>query len=263
MAQETPPLIRVESASMVFSGFRAVDDVSLDIAAGSITALIGPNGAGKSTLFNLITGKLAPTAGKVYYQGRDITRQSAESRVRAGFGRTFQRTSVFPNFSLRDNLRIAFVAQKGLWSMFGSAQRRFNAEVDELLERFGLADRAQREAGTLSHGDQKHLELAMALAQKPAVLLLDEPLAGMSPVETQQAVVTIVKEVRGRGITLFFTEHDIDVVFSIADEIIVLDKGKVVAGGPPALIMEDPDVKAVYLGADAPVMHETRELAHA
>jgi branched-chain amino acid transport system ATP-binding protein len=254
-----PALLSVKGASKVFDGFRAVDNVSFDVFEGSITALIGPNGAGKSTLFNLITGKLAPSAGSILYQGRDITKESPEKRVRAGFGRTFQRTSIFPNMSLADNLRTALIAGRGVWALLGSAQSRFQIETVALLTRFGLQDKAGREAGTLSHGDQKNLELAMTLAQQPKVLLLDEPLAGMSPVETRQAVDTIVKEVRERGITLFFTEHDIDVVFSIADHIIVLDKGGVVASGTPQAIMQDAKVKAVYLGVDDVVQAAAEE----
>ena len=249
-------LISVRNASKVFSGFRAVDDVTFDVAAGSITAVIGPNGAGKSTLFNLITGKLAPTTGAILYKGADITRIGPEDRVRAGFGRTFQRTSIFQGLSVADNLRASFIAGHGAtWSLFSSAARQFNPQINALLARFTLADKVQVEAGTLAHGDQKQLELAMALAQSPDVLLLDEPLAGMSPNETRQSVLTIVKEVRERGITLLFTEHDIDVVFSIADSIVVLDKGQVVAIGDPLTIRADARVKAVYLGAADEAAH--------
>lgn len=243
-------LISVQHASKVFSGFRAVHDVSFDVAAGSITAVIGPNGAGKSTLFNLIAGKLAPTTGAISYKGDDITRLSAEDRVRNGFGRTFQRTSVFQGLSVADNLRTAFISSKGAtWSFFASAVKQFNPEINELLARFSLTEKAGVDAGTLSHGDQKQLELAMALAQSPDVLLLDEPLAGMSPSETRHSVRTIVKEVRNRGITLLFTEHDIDVVFAIADTIVVLDKGQVVAIGDPEAIRVNARVKSVYLGS--------------
>ena len=246
------PLIEIAGVSKTFAGFKALSDVSFSIPEGKITAVIGPNGAGKSTLFNLITGKLAPSSGSIRVRGDEITAQSPELRVRAGFGRTFQRTSVFNEMTVRENLRTAFLCQgRHVWSFWRPAVAAFSAEVEALASRFELGAAIDRQTKTLSHGDQKQVELAMAIAQSPAILLLDEPLAGMSPIETRTAVARIVEEVRDRGITLLFTEHDIDVVFEIADVIVVLDKGRLIASGPAAEIRDDPKVQAVYLGHDA------------
>jgi ABC-type branched-subunit amino acid transport system ATPase component len=242
-------LIEIEGLSKTFSGFKALSDVGFAIPEGKITAVIGPNGAGKSTLFNLITGKLVPTSGAIRLRGRDITTLPPEARVRSGFGRTFQRTSVFGEMSVRENLRTALLCQGShVWSFWRAATAFFESDVQALASRFELSDALDLQAKTMSHGDQKQLELAMAVAQTPKVLLLDEPLAGMSPVETRTAVAAIVDEVRQRGITLLFTEHDIDVVFEIADVIVVLDKGRLIASGPAAQIRSDARVQAVYLG---------------
>lgn len=246
-------LIEIAGLSKTFAGFKALTDVTFTIPEGKITAVIGPNGAGKSTLFNLITGKLVPTGGTIKIRGNEISAQTPEARVRAGFGRTFQRTSVFGELSVRENLRASLLCRgRNVWSFWRPATSVFGAEVEALASRFALSDALDKETRTLSHGDQKQVELAMAVAQSPGVLLLDEPLAGMSPVETRTAVSRIVEEVRERGITLLFTEHDIDVVFEIADIIVVLDKGLLIASGPAAQIRDDPQVQAVYLGHDDP-----------
>ncbi len=242
-------LLRVENVTKSFEGFIAVRDVNLSVEKGQMACIIGPNGAGKSTTFNLITGHLWPTRGRVYFHDRDITGLPPHTICQMGMGRSFQRTNIFPRLSVFENVQVAVLAHhKKTLNLFTPARRLVQEETYALLEDVGLADEAQSISGTLSYGFQKQLELGIALASEPELLLLDEPTAGMSPQETASTIELIGKIARERGLTLLFTEHDMDVVFSIAEKITVLHQGEVLAEGPPEDVRNNPDVQRVYLG---------------
>jgi len=245
-------LLRVEKMTKSFAGFVAVHDVSLTVEKGQMACIIGPNGAGKSTLFNLITGHLQPTEGKIFFHDRDITGLPPYKVCQLGMGRSFQRTNIFPRLSVFDNVQVAVLAHhKKTLNFFTPSKKLVQAETYALLEQVGLVDEAQSISGMLSYGFQKQLELGIALASEPELLLLDEPTAGMSPQETANAIALIEKIVRERGLTLLFTEHDMDVVFSIAEKITVLHQGQVLAEGTPAEVRSNPEVQRVYLGETA------------
>ncbi len=245
-------LLRVENVTMSFDGFVAINSVDLTVEKGQMAAIIGPNGAGKSTLFNLITGHLTPTTGKVYFHDQDITGQAPHTICQQGMGRSFQRTNIFPRLSVFDNIQVAVLshARKTL-NFFTPAKQLMREETYALMEDVGLASEAQSISGTLSYGFQKQLELGITLASEPELLLLDEPTAGMSPQETIDSIALIERIARERGLTLLFTEHDMDVVFSIADKITVLHQGQVLAEGKPEEVKDDPDVQRIYLGEAA------------
>jgi branched-chain amino acid transport system ATP-binding protein len=232
-----------------FNGFTAVDGVSLDVARGSIAAVIGPNGAGKSTLFNLITGHLRPTQGQVLLEGKDITGAPPHRICRMGMGRSFQRTNIFPLLTVFENVQAAYIAHRGrgrnFWARSASLYRD---DTEALLDSIGLLEKAEEKAGTLSHGNQKQVELGIALACDPEILLLDEPTAGMSAAETRETIRLLERVAEERGLTLLFTEHDMAVVFSIADEIAVLHQGRLIAQGSAAQVQRDVEVRRVYLG---------------
>ena len=242
-------MLRIEGLSKSFGGFVAVRDVNLSVARGRTACVIGPNGAGKSTLFNLITGHLRPTQGRVLFEQRVITGQSPHAICRMGIGRSFQRTNIFPKLSVFDNVQVAVLAHQGrTLNMLTPARALAQAETMALLEAVGLAGEAQSNSGTLSYGLQKQLELGIALASEPQLLLLDEPTAGMSPQETADSIALIGRIQRDRGLTLLFTEHDMDVVFSIAEQITVLHQGAVLAEGTPQQVQANEDVQRIYLG---------------
>ena len=245
-------LLRVEKMTKSFAGFVAVHDVGLTVEKGQMACIIGPNGAGKSTLFNLITGHLQPTEGKIFFHDRDITGLPPYKICQLGMGRSFQRTNIFPRLSVFDNVQVAVLAHhKKTLNFFTPSKKLVQGETYALLEQVGLVDEAQSIGGMLSYGFQKQLELGIALASEPELLLLDEPTAGMSPQETANAITFIEKIVRERGLTLLFTEHDMDVVFSIAEKITVLHQGQVLAEGTPAEVRSNPEVQRVYLGETA------------
>ena len=242
-------MLEVRGLSKSFAGFMAVADVDLSVAKGEIAAVIGPNGAGKSTLFNLVTGHLQPTGGRVLLDGSDITGFAPHRICGYGIGRSFQRTNIFPKLSVFENVQAAFIAHRGRGRAFWSrADGLYRDETHGLLASIGLGIRAQAIAGTLSYGNQKQIELAIALASDPKVLLLDEPTAGMSATETRETIRLVERIARERGLTLLFTEHDMEVVFSIAQQITVLHQGQVIADGTPAEVRADPEVRRVYLG---------------
>jgi branched-chain amino acid transport system ATP-binding protein len=242
-------VLEVRGVSKSFSGFYAVAEVSLVVAQGQIAAVIGPNGAGKSTLFNLITGHLQPTAGSVLIHGRDITGVPPHRISRMGMGRSFQRTNIFPKLTVLENVQAALLAHHGRGRNFWSrAEVLCRDESATLLASIGLADQAQMVAGTLSYGNQKQLELGIALASDPKILLLDEPTAGMSANETHETIALLERIARERGLTLLFTEHDMAVVFSIAQKIAVMHQGRIIAEGSPAIVRADAEVRRVYLG---------------
>ncbi len=238
-----------------FDGFVATRDVTFDLQEGERHAIIGPNGAGKTTFFNLITGHMRPTKGSVRFRGRDITGMPPHKVVKLGLARSFQRINIFPRMSVFENVQVALMSRDGHSTrMFKLC---FDLNVDEtyqLLETVGLRAEAEETAGELAYGKQKQLELAIALAENPDVLLLDEPTAGMSPTETEEAIRLIDRITKERGLTLLFTEHDMGVVFGISDRISVLHHGEIIARGLPDEVRNDPDVRRIYLGeaADAP-----------
>jgi len=245
-------LLRVEKVTKAFDGFVAVQDVDLSVTQGQMACIIGPNGAGKSTIFNLITGHLQPTRGKIFFHDRDITGLPPYTICQLGMGRSFQRTNIFPRLSVFDNVQVAVLAhRKKTLNFFTPSKKLVQDETYALLTQVGLAEEALSISGMLSYGFQKQLELGIALASEPELLLLDEPTAGMSPQETANAIALIAKIVRERGLTLLFTEHDMDVVFSIAEKITVLHQGQVLAEGTPMEVRSNPEVQRVYLGETA------------
>ena len=244
-------MLEVRGASKSFGGVRAVDDVSFVLPAGEIRALIGPNGAGKTTFFNLLTGQLAADAGQVTFRGRAIAGLAPWAIWRLGISRTFQITATFATLTVLENVQVARLSHVGKSrAPFTAASRLEVAPASALLEQVGLADQRFRPAGVLAYGDLKKLELAIALASDPALLLLDEPTAGMAPAERGALMALTATIARDRGLTVLFTEHDMDVVFATADRIMVLHQGRVIADGAPPAVRADRQVQAVYLGED-------------
>jgi branched-chain amino acid transport system ATP-binding protein len=242
-------VLEVRELRKAFDGFLAVAGVSLTVAPGQTAAIIGPNGAGKTTFFNLITGHLRPDAGAVVLEGRDITGVAPHDVCRLGMGRSFQRTNIFPRLTVFQNVQAAFISHRGRGrSLFSRVERLYREETETLLASLGLLERAGEVSGFLSHGAQKQLELGIALASEPRLLLLDEPTTGMSATETRETIRLIDRITRERGLTVLFTEHDMEVVFSIAQKITVLHQGRVIAEGAPVEVRADPEVRRVYLG---------------
>ena len=233
-----------------FAGVAAVRGVSFAVAAGEMLALIGPNGAGKSTCFKLLSGQLRPDAGRVRLDARDITGLAPRRIWRMGVGRTFQITATFASMTVRENVQMALISHHHrLWRSLRPARRLFVAEAEALLGPVGMAEQAERAAGELAYGDLKRLELAIALAHAPRLLLMDEPTAGMAPAERGGLMALARRLANARDIAVLFTEHDMDVVFGIADRILVLDRGRLIAEGSGAEIRADPRVRAIYLGS--------------
>jgi branched-chain amino acid transport system ATP-binding protein len=242
-------VLRTERLVKSFGALTAVNDVALTVEAGALHSVIGPNGAGKTTLFNLLTGQLRPTAGRILFDGRDVTGTPPQRIAHLGIARSFQRTNVFPALSVLDNVWVAAFA-RGSWR--GLAWRRASA-YPELAERalgalaeVGLEARARQPAREVSHGEQRQLELAIALAAAPRLLLLDEPAAGLSPEETRR-MVTLIRGLKGRY-TIVLIEHKMDIIMSISDRISVMHFGSLIAEGAPAEIQRNPDVRRAYLG---------------
>ena len=243
------PLLRVRELEKHFGGLTALDGVSLEVARGEFRAIIGPNGAGKSTFFNTLTGLHRPDAGSVHLEGREITGRTPHALARLGVGRTFQITSVFPEMTALENVQVALLAHaRRTWSVLGVARQLHIARGEELLALVELGGSETRLAGTLAHGDQKRLELAIALASEPRLLLLDEPTAGMAARERLTSIALVHRIAAELGLTVIFTEHDMSVVFAVATAITVLHQGRVLAEGAPEAVRADPDVQKVYLG---------------
>jgi branched-chain amino acid transport system ATP-binding protein len=245
------PLLAIDGLTKRYGALVAVDNVSMQVADGEVRAVIGPNGAGKTTLFHLITGVVKPTTGRVRFADHDITGRTAHQICQRGLSRTFQLTSLFPEMSARDNAMLAAQARHPRrWQPFGGsgifAQARSTGDL--ALEQLGLTDVANRPAGLLSHGDQRLLEVAMAMAQQPKVLLLDEPTQGLSVEETAQAVATLAAFLERARITVLLVEHDMEVVFQLAHKITVLHRGGVIADGTPAAVKANARVQEAYLG---------------
>ncbi|MBJ7602453.1 MAG: branched-chain amino acid ABC transporter ATP-binding protein/permease [Candidatus Dormibacteraeota bacterium] len=248
-ADTREPLLVIEGLSRHFGGLRAVSGVNLTVHALDRHAIIGPNGAGKSTLFNLITGHLKPTAGRVRFGGRDITGKPPHMIAKAGIGRTFQITMIFPKLTVLQNLQYAMLAHRGRTVRpFGRADRMYRDEALDLLAAVGLGPYAELPAGLLSHGDQRAIELAISLALGSRLVLLDEPTAGMSAFETQKAMELVRRVAQEKNLTLLFCEHDMEVVFGTAQTVTVMNQGQVLTQGRPEEIRNDPEVKRVYLG---------------
>jgi len=247
-------LLKVENVSKHFGSLVAVDNVSMTVEPGELRAVIGPNGAGKTTFFNMISGFLTQTSGKIIFDGEDISNQLPARRVWRGIARTFQITEVFPELSVRENLRIAVEVASGyrtrIWQT-ADAEEEVKARVVDLLQMGGLSDNADRLVGELSHGDQRANEIMMALALKPRLLLLDEPTAGMGDQETYNVTQLIRKLHRDQKLTIVLIEHDMRVVFHLADRIMVLAEGKMLAEGTPKDIAANEAVQAAYLGKAA------------
>ena len=246
------PALEAIGLAKSFGGVQAVAGVSLAVQRGEMLALIGPNGAGKSTCFNMLNGQLRPDAGMVRLGGRDITGLPPRRAFRLGVGRTFQVTATFGSMTVEENLQVALLSHRrrlgGLWHPLRAAAR---AEAAALLDRVGLAGQAGRACGILAYGDLKRVELALALANDPVLLLMDEPTAGMAPAERIALMALTAAIARERRIAVLFTEHDMDVVFGHADRVLVLDRGRLIAEGPPPAVRADPRVREIYLGEAA------------
>ena len=248
------PLVRTDRLTKSFGALVAVNAVTLAVDEGSLHSVIGPNGAGKTTFFNLLTGQLTPTSGRIVFDGRDIAGTPPHGIAHLGIARSFQRTSIFPTLSLLDNVWLAAFARQESWR--GLAWRRTDGypklaeRAIAVLEEVGLVGKAGEPARAISHGEQHQLELAIALAATPRLLLLDEPAAGLSPDETKK-MVALVRKLKGRY-TIILIEHKIDVVMSMSDRISVMHFGSVIAEGVPAEIQRNAEVRRAYLGGIAP-----------
>ena len=250
MSAAETPVLGVEGLSKSFGGIKALDNVGFALAGGELLAMIGPNGAGKSTCFNLVGGQLRPDAGRVRLMGEDITGRPPREIWRRGVGRTFQIAATFGSMTLGENVQMALISHhRRLDSLWVPAAGLYRKEARNLLDKVGMADQAERRSDVLAYGDVKRVELAIALANRPRLLLMDEPTAGMAPDERAALMALTGRIAREDGIAVLFTEHDMDVVFGHADRIMVLDRGQVIAEGPPPAVRGDPRVRAVYLGA--------------
>jgi branched-chain amino acid transport system ATP-binding protein len=244
-------VLRIQNLTKNFGGLRVTDDVTLDVMPGELHAVIGPNGAGKTTLINQISGLLAPDAGTIVFAGEDVTGMPVAARAARGLARSFQITSILPRFSVLENVALAVQARRGTsFRFFGSAadEEELNAPAMAALAQVGLAERADAPAGELSHGEKRALELAIALAMEPKLLLLDEPMAGTGHDESER-LVTVLRSLKGR-FPMVLVEHDMTAVFALADRISVLIYGRILASGPPAQVRADPAVVTAYLGEE-------------
>lgn len=245
-------VLSVKNLRRTFGGVVAVDDVSFELEAGTLLALIGPNGAGKTTCFNMLNGQLRPDNGSVTLHGRDIVGLAPREVWRLGVGRTFQITATYASMTVCENVQMALMSyHRTLNSLFRSARHQHRDEALALLARVGMEEQEDRPCAVLAYGDLKRVELAVALANDPTVLLMDEPTAGMSPAERIRLMELTAEIVAERRISVLFTEHDMDVVFRNADRVLVLDAGRIVANGPPEVVRADTHVQAIYLGSTA------------
>jgi branched-chain amino acid transport system ATP-binding protein len=244
--------LQLKNICKSYGALRVTDDVTLEVATGELHAIIGPNGAGKTTLIHQISGLAKPDSGRIHFHGEDVTELSMPQRARRGLIRSFQITSILPRFSALENVALAVQARSGSsFRFFGdaAAERPLNDAAMALLHRFGLAGRAATPAGQMSHGEKRQLELAIALAAKPKLLLLDEPLAGTSHDESRHLIATL-QQLR-RELPIVLIEHDMDAVFALADRVSVLVYGRIIASGSPQSIRDNAQVRAAYLGEEA------------
>ncbi|AFU46938.1 ABC transporter [Acidovorax sp. KKS102] len=244
------PILSVKGISVQFGALKAVQDVSFEAQPGKITAVIGPNGAGKSSLFNLISGAIRPSSGSVRFDGEDVTGRAPHQLLRYGLSRSFQITNLFFELPVRENLRLAaqFLEQgRGLFRPLARSQTAA-ARVDELLEQFDLRNKADELAGYLSHGEQRRLEIAVSLASRPRMLLLDEPTQGMSHGDTRETESLIRGLSHNHGLSILLVEHDVDLVMQLSDFVVVMHQGQKLAEGTPAQVRANPAVQAAYFG---------------
>ncbi|MGI6245407.1 MAG: ABC transporter ATP-binding protein [Pseudochelatococcus sp.] len=244
--------LTVNDISKSFYGLKAVRGVSFEVGPGQMMALIGPNGAGKSTCFNMLNGQLRPDTGSVHFHGQDITGDTPSQIWRRGVGRTFQIAQTFGSMTVRENVQMVLHSlNRRLWGLWSPLMSGYAAEADALLEAVGMLDQADRACCVLAYGDVKRLELAMALANRPRLLLMDEPTAGMAPKERNELMGLTARLVKEMGLSVLFTEHSVDVVFEHADAVVVMSRGELIASGSPEEIRENPLVQEVYLGTGA------------
>jgi ABC-type branched-subunit amino acid transport system ATPase component len=248
-APPAAPLLVVRGLSKSFGGLRAVHDVSFELAPGEMLALIGPNGAGKSTCFNMVNGQLAPDAGSVQLAGIELVGKQPNEIWRRGVGRTFQIAETFASLTVVENVQLALLSHAGaVLGFWRAAREQFRADAQALLASVGMVAQAERAMSVLAYGDVKRVELAIALANRPRLLLMDEPTAGMAPRERNELMELTRRLAREQRIGVLFTEHSMDVVFAHADRLIVLARGELIAGGPPTVVRDDPRVRQVYFG---------------
>ena len=242
-------MLQVEHLQKSFADFKAVDGADLRVGQGDLVAVIGPNGAGKTTLFNLITGHLQPDRGRILFKGEDISHLPAHQVCRKGIARSFQIANIFPRLTVFRNVQVSVLSQKNLSrTMFRPAHRMVVEETRQILERVGLNDQQLALAGSLSHGDKRILEIAIALGNEPELLILDEPTAGMSPDETAATMTLVQRLAREQGLTILFCEHDMDVVFNVATSIMVMQQGKTILQATPEEVRQNITVQEAYLG---------------
>lgn len=244
-------MLKVEKVDKSFGEFLAVNGANLTVGKGELVAVIGPNGAGKTTLFNLVTGQLKPDRGRIVFMEEDITHLPPYQICKKGIARSFQIVNIFPRLTVFGNVQVAVISQQRKSNtLFLPAQAMAVEETNRVLESLGLSDKAWSTAGSLSHGDQRILEIAIALGNDPKLLVLDEPTAGMSPEETGATMELIKQLAEERGLTILFCEHDMDVVFSIAQSIMVMHQGRTLIQGKPQQVRENEEVMKAYLGGE-------------
>jgi branched-chain amino acid transport system ATP-binding protein len=242
-------MLQVENLQKSFADFKAVAGANLTVHQGDLVAVIGPNGAGKTTLFNLITGHLKPDHGRIVFKGQEISNLPAHKICRKGIARSFQIANIFPRLSVFRNVQVSVLSQKNLSrTLFRPAQGMVVEETRHILERVGLSDQQLSVAGSLSHGDKRILEIAIALGNEPELLILDEPTAGMSPDETAATMELVRRLAREQGLTILFCEHDMDVVFNVATSIMVMQHGCTIIQGKPEEVRQNVTVQEAYLG---------------
>lgn len=243
-------VLEVQGLTKNFGGVKAVRNVSFNLRAGELLAIIGPNGAGKSTCFNMLNGQLRPDTGSVRFMGQDILGLPPRAIWRLGVGRTFQITATFPSMTVVENVQMALLSYHNrTLNLFGLANRLYRAEAEALLAQVDMQDQAERACAVLAYGDLKRVELAVALANQPKLLLMDEPTAGMAPQERVALMALAAQITRNQNIAVLFTEHDMDVVFTHADRLIVLNRGELIAEGTPGAVRANELVQQVYLGS--------------
>ncbi len=244
------PILRVSGLTKAYGGVRAVSGVSFSVAPGELVAMIGPNGAGKTTCFNMLNGQVAPDAGRIELAGRAVVGRKPHEIWRLGVGRTFQITATFGSMTVRENVQLALLSQhRRLRSLTALAGRSYVPDADALLARVGMLAQALRPCAVLAYGDLKRVELAVALSNRPRLLLMDEPTAGMAPRERGELMQLVSALAHAESMAVLFTEHDMDVVFGHADRIIVLSRGELIAQGKPEEVRANPQVREVYLGS--------------
>ena len=247
------PILKVRNIVKSFGGVRAVNDISFDLHPGQLLAIIGPNGAGKSTCFNVINGQIVPDGGLVTILGEDTTGRKPRHVWGLGVGRTFQITAIFPSMTVLENVQVCLAAHHGRTrAVAGRLQKRYLQPARELLQLAGITELEDRICGELAYGDLKRVELTLALSNTPRLLLMDEPTAGMGPLESSQLMQLIGRIVRRQKVGVLFTEHDMEIVFNHAHRVLVLDRGRIIAMGTPEEVRNDPEVQLIYLGTGTP-----------